>query len=338
VLLALTLVLATVGAAVGFVRLPYDSVAPGESQALNGLVSVVGHPAYPPRGPMLSTTVAVHTRVNPYEAFTGWVDPNVDVVEAQQLRGGLPDDEFEQLNQQAMSDSKTTAQVLALRHLGFSDLNAGARILRVEPGYPASEQLRAGDVIVAVDGQPVSTSDDAVTGLGRHRPGDTVRLSLRSDDRSVRELEVRLGGGEGERAVLGVRLTNEVKLPFEIRIESGEVVGPSAGLAYALEVLDVLTPGELTGGIPVAATGDLRPDGTVQPVGGVGQKAVSAARAGARVFLVPRQNLQVARAHAPRGLRVRPVGSFAEALEALSSLEGSNALALSRPGAGSTTG
>ena len=338
VLLALTVVVAIAGTAVRFVRLPYDSVAPGESLALNGLVSVVGHPAYPPRGPLLSTTVAVRTRVNAYDAFAGWVDPNVDVVEVEQLRGGLPEEDFEQLNQQAMSDSKTTAKLLALRHLGFTDLGGGARIVRVEPGFPASEQLRPGDVIVGVDGQPTPTSDDVVAALSRHRPGDAVTLALQGADRPLRDLEARLGSAEGERAVLGVRLTNEVKLPFEIRINSGDVVGPSAGLAYALEILDVLTPGELTGGVSVAATGDVHPDGSVHPVGGVGQKAVSAARAGAKVFLVPRENLEGALAHAPKGLKVRGVGTFSEALEALAGLEGSNALALGRPGAGGPTG
>ena len=338
VLLVLTMVLGAVATAVRFVRLPYDSVAPGESQSLNGLVTVVGHPAYPPRGRMLSTTVSVRTNVNPYEALGGWVDPHVDVVEAERLRGGLPDEEFEQLNQQAMSDSKTTAMVLALRQLGFTNLSGGARIVRVEPGYPASEQLRAGDVIVALDRQPVSTSDDAVALLGRRHPGDAVKVSLRVGDRSTREVEARLGAGEGGRAVLGVRLTNEVKLPFDIRIDSGDVVGPSAGLAYSLEVLDVLTPGELTGGVAVAATGDVDSDGTVHAVGGVGQKAVSAARAGASVFLVPSENLRDALSHAPRGLRVRGVSSFAEALEALATLEGSNALALGRPGGGDASG
>ena len=111
------------------------------------------------------------------------------------------------------------------------------------------------------------------------------------------------------------------------------VVGPSAGLAYALELLDVLTPGELTGGVDVAATGDLQPDGTVGPIGGVAQKTVTVRRAGAEVFLVPRANLEEARSRAGDSLRVLPVESFDDALRALGGLDGSNALALGRPGA-----
>ena len=112
------------------------------------------------------------------------------------------------------------------------------------------------------------------------------------------------------------------------------MVGPSAGLAYTLELLDVLTPGELTGGRRVAATGEMTSSGEVTGVGGVAQKAVAARRAGARVFLVPHGNYEEARRHAPDGLRVHPVKNLDDALGALASLEGSNARALARPSPG----
>src|SRR5205807_5116988 len=107
--------------------------------------------------------------------------------------------------------------------------------------------------------------------------------------------------GPGGTGFLGVYLDTaglQIDLPFEIDIDSGSVVGPSAGVAYALELLDALTPGELTGGAKVAATGDLRLDGTVGPIGGVAQKAVTVRRAGATAFLVPKENYAEAKAHA----------------------------------------
>jgi PDZ domain-containing protein len=198
---------------------------------------------------------------------------------------------------------------------------------------PAAPLLRPEDVIVEVDGQPVSTSDEAGTAIRAHKPGDTVKLRILREGSGPLDLEAPLGEGEEGRALLGVRLTTKVKLPFEITIDSGKVTGPSAGLAYALELLDVLTPGELTGGVPVAVTGDLQPDGTVGAIGGVAQKAATVRRAGAKVFLVPNDNLVEAKAHAGGKLDVRGVGSFDEALRVLGSLDGSNALALGQPGA-----
>jgi PDZ domain-containing protein len=169
-----------------------------------------------------------------------------------------------------------------------------------------------------------------VAGIRAHEPGDTVRMQV---DRNGELLNVSadLTRAEDGRALLGVRLSTKIRLPFEIAIDSGEVVGPSAGLAYALELLDVLTPGELTGGVKVAATGELAPSGEVGPVGGVAQKVVTVKRAGAKVFLVPKANEAEAKTRAGDGLRVVGVESFDEALKALGSMQGSNALALAAP-------
>ena len=332
VLGVLSLVLATLGVAARFVSLPYDSLGPGSARAVNGVVAVKGHPSYPPRGRLFYTTVAVRERVNPYEALAGWLDPDTDVIPEEKVRGEIPTDEFKRLNVEAMADSKTTAQVLALRHLGFPDLGDGAEIIDVDPSLPAAPLLRPRDVIVDIDDRPVATSADMVAGLQARQAGDVVHLRIDRDGQTV-ELDAPLGRSEDGGPLLGVRLSTRVKLPFEISIDSGKVVGPSAGLAYALELLDVLTPGELTGGVDVAATGDLQPDGTVGPIGGVAQKTVTVRRAGAEVFLVPRANLEEARSRAGDSLRVLPVESFDDALRALGGLDGSNALALGQPGA-----
>ncbi len=334
VLVGLSLVTSIVAIGARFVSLPYDSIGPGSARAVNGVVTVTGHPSYPPRGQLLYTTVAVRERVNPYEALAGWLDPDTDVFPEEEVRGDISTDDFKQMNIEAMADSKTTAQVLALHHLGFEDLGDGAEIVDVAPSLPASALLRALDVIVGIDDRPVADSADVVAGIQAHRPGDVVHLRLERDGRPV-EVDATLGQGDDGGPLLGVRLTTRVKLPFEITIDSGKVVGPSAGLAYALELLDVLTPGELTGGMVVAATGDLRADGTVGPIGGVAQKAITVRRAGADVFLVPSANLEEARSRAG-DLQVLPVDSFDDALRVLGGLDGSNALALGTLDGGQT--
>jgi len=331
VLAALGLLLPAGGVAGQLVTLPYDSIGPGSARDVSGLVTVKDHPSYPPQGRILYTTVAVRERVNLFEALAGWLDPATDVVPEKRVRGEIPPEEYRQLNVEAMADSKATAQVVALRHLGFTDLGAGAEILSVQEGLPASPLLKAGDVVVAVDGRTVRVASDAVTGIRGRKPGETVRLTIVRGGAPPVELEAGLAAGDEGRPLLGVRLGDKIKLPFQIDIESGRVIGPSAGLAYALEVLEVLTPGELTGGMSVAATGELRSDGAVGPIGGVAQKAVTVQRAGAKVFLVPRENLDEAEGAEAKGLQVHPVDSFDEALKVLGSLQGSNALALGRP-------
>jgi PDZ domain-containing protein len=332
-LLAVSLVLTAVGITARFVQLPYDTLAPGSARAVNAVIEVKGHPSYPPQGKVFYTTVSVRERVNPYEALAGWLDPAVEVLPETKVRGTVPPDEFQRMNVEAMADSKTTAQVLALRELGFTSLGVGAEVVEVQADLPAAAVLKPNDVIVAIDGKPVTNSSDAVTAIRARAPGDTVRLRITRGDAQPVDVEAVLGEGDG-RPLLGVRLSTKIQLPFEINIDSGRVVGPSAGLAYGLELLDLLTPGELTGGSSVAATGELMADGTVGAIGGVAQKAVTVRRAGIKVFIVPKANEAEARAHAGKNLEIRGVATFDEALKALASLDGSNALALGKPGAG----
>ena len=98
--------------------------------------------------------------------------------------------------------------------------------------------------------------------------------------------------------------------------------GPSAGLAFTLELIDSLTPGELTGGRKVAVTGTIDQNGTVGPVGGVAQKTAAVKSAGAKYFLVPPDEYETAKQHAGRNLQVIKVATLEEALDVLGSLGG----------------
>ena len=333
-LVAVGVILTGLAVVARYIELPYDTLAPGSARAVNSVIEIRGHPSYPPQGKVFYTTVSVRERVNPYEALAGWIDPAVEVIPETKVRGTVPPEEFRRMNVEAMADSKTTAQVLALRQMGYTNLGAGAEVVDVQADMPAGPVLKAGDVIVAIDGKAVQSSSDAVAAIRARAPGDTLRMRVERGTAPPFDTEAVLAADEG-RPLLGVRLSTKIKLPFEINIDSGRVVGPSAGLAYGLELLDVLTPGELTGGTSVAVTGELLGDGTVGPIGGVAQKAVTVQRAGIKVFLVPKENEAEARAHAGKGLEIRGVANFDEALRALGSLEGSNALALGKPAGGS---
>jgi PDZ domain-containing protein len=330
VAVSLGMLLVASGVVAGLVRLPYDTIAPGSTRVVNDVVRVGGHETYPPVGKVLYTTVSVRERVSALQALVGWVDPSIDVVPEKDVRGNIPVDQYRQLNVEAMNDSKTTAEVLALGHLGYANLGAGAEVDSIADKSPAAPVLQAKDVIVAIDDKPVGTSGDAVTAIRSHQPGDTVRMRVLRGG-SPLDVQADLTRAEDGRALLGVRLSTKVRLPFDIAIDSGQVVGPSAGLAYALELLDLLTAGELTGGVKVAATGELAPDGQVGPIGGVAQKVITVERAGARVFLVPKANEAEARSRAGKGLQIFGVSTFDDALAALGSMRGSNALALAKP-------
>ncbi len=323
------------GIIAGLVRIPYDTIGPGSAKVVNKLVTVTGHDSYPPAGQVLYTTVSVRERVSVLQAVLGWLDSTTDVIPEKDVRGDIPPDKYQELNVQAMSDSKTSAEALALARIGYPNLGAGAEVQSVADGSPAATaQLTAKDVIVALDGKAVRTSEDTVNAIRAHKPGDVLRVRVDRGGMPT-DLVATLTEAKDGSALLGVRLATKIQLPFEIKIDSGQVVGPSAGLAYALELLDVLTPGELTGGagVKVAATGELGANGAVGAIGGIAQKVTTVKRAGATAFIVPKENEAEARKHAGKNLKIYGVASFDEALAVLGSMQGSNALALAKPAA-----
>jgi PDZ domain-containing protein len=115
---------------------------------------------------------------------------------------------------------------------------------------------------------------------------------------------------------MGIVIEPKLVLPVEIRIDTGNIGGPSAGLAFALDIIDELGPTDIDRGERVVATGQIAIDGSVHEIGGVKQKTLGAREAGADVFLVPDGNAATARKYAD-GLRIVPVSSLDEALHAL---------------------
>ena len=227
-------------------------------------------------------------------------------------------------NLRQMDRSQQIAAAVALRELGH-DVDAepeGALVVAVARDAPAAGKIEATDVLVAVDGKPVRTPDDLRRLISLRKPGETVRLRVRRGG-AAREVEVGTieSPTENGRPIVGIQVEQfaDIDLPVEVEIDLGGVGGPSAGLAFALDILEELRGG-IDRGLEVAATGELELDGDVLPIGGVKQKVIGARRSHADVFLVPAgDNAKEARRHAG-DLRIIPVESFRQALQALATV------------------
>ncbi len=238
-----------------------------------------------------------------------------------------PGSSFEQrreLNLQAMDLSQQIAAAVALRELDYDVDTApqGALVVAVAADAPAAGKLEPTDVVVGVDGDDVRTPDDLRRLIARHDVGESVRLRVRSgDDTRTVEVGTVASPEDADRPIVGIQVEQfaEIDVPIDVEIDLGNVGGPSAGLAFALDVVEELR-GDVDRGYRVAATGELQLDGSVAPVGGLAQKTIGARRAGADVFLVPAgDNAATARENAD-GLRVIPVESFQQALRELATL------------------
>jgi PDZ domain-containing protein len=309
--------------------LPYFSFSPGNAIETEALVEVEeGQPTYRSEGEILFLTARIG-RVTPWEAFAGWVRGDVDIYEEAGVLGGLTDEENRLRQAEAMTASKNTALIVALDELGLPYDPTGTGAVVVEPpteGSPADGLVEVADTIVSIDGEPIELFTELGEAIGSRPPGTEVTIGVEDLDGEVREVVATLAARPDDpaRGFLGVATETrdfEPRPAFAVDINQGQVGGPSAGLAFTLAIIDVLTEGDLTGGLRIAVTGTIGPDGTVFAVGGVAQKTVAAAAAGADVLLLPAGE-EAEAMRSPRGLRIFGVEDIDDALEVLSSLGG----------------
>ncbi len=220
-----------------------------------------------------------------------------------------------------MARSEQTAAAVALKQAGYrvTATPRGTLVDGVAPDVPAAKVLRSGDVIVGVGGTKVLTPTALRNTFAKVHPGDEVDLDIRRDG-VVSAVTVKTVESPAEKgkAIIGIRVSQDadIKLPVKVDINLGAVGGPSAGLPFALDVLQDLGT-NVDHGKRVVATGEIGIDGSVGPIGAVKQKTYGARRAGADVFLVPAgENAAEARRYAGN-LRIIPVRSFQQALSAL---------------------
>jgi PDZ domain-containing protein len=230
---------------------------------------------------------------------------------------GVSEQQRQQTSTLDMSRSQQIAAAVALESLGY-DVQAdpdGAQVDSVVPDAPASGKLQPGDVIVAANGKQVKTPGALRRAMADVDPGDAVEISYRRNGRvGTVTLDTEPADDEPNRAVIGVIVEQaaSIELPVDISIEVGDVGGPSAGLAFALDIVDELGP-DVDKGRRIVVTGEIDLDGRIEPIGGVKQKAIGAKRADADIFVVPSGNAEEARKYAD-GLQVIPVDTFDEAL------------------------
>jgi Lon-like protease len=309
---------------------------------------------YPADGKLLWATVGVKNDVRGLDLLMGWLRGDSDVFKRELLYGKANRKEAAQQSREEMDDAKSVATVLAARRLGIPTVEGGAEVLDREKGRPVEKLLANGDVIVAADGKSICLSGDLRELMLSKKRGESISLTVLSGvkvsesasasgtksvpgDRPAegsvetakpgqRTVVVPLHQVKGiKRQLMGVILgpskTRPCRLPFDVDVNTARIGGPSAGLAMTLALLDRLSPGELTGGGKVAATGTIEADGSVGEVGGVKQKTASVRASGAKLFIVPIAEVALAKPHAGK-MQVIGVRNLDEALAALRKVGG----------------
>ncbi len=344
------------------VSIPYYAITPGTAQSVIKLIGVPRAKLRRHKGEVLLVDVELtplraiewpYFALNPNAQIIGSSDLLGPETAQQYDTEGVLD--------MADAQQAATVVALRQLGYAVRAIPQGALMYAFIPGSPAEHYLAVGEVITGVDRKPVTTAVALSLALARYRPGDSVAMHLLSYPARKREtVRVRLGAwrikGKGRDATLVCPIYGQKsrypllhispatgkrmpavpcigsfdaetsyrlsKLPFKVDLSNEGIIGPSAGLAFTLGLMQRLDPYDLTGGHKVAATGTMSVTGAVGPVGGVAQKTIAVRRSGAQIFLVPPAEYKTAKAHAGPKLKVYAVSSIAQALRILRSYGG----------------
>lgn len=315
---------------------PYAELSPGptfnvlgtQDGAANGtpLITITGTKTYPTTGQLRMVTVGVSEESYEMplgEAIAGWLNSDEAIVPKETIYPpGQTQQQSDAENTQEMTDSQDSAITAALAALDIKPTGSEVVVASVTDGGPASGKLQAGDVINSVNGTAVSGGDSGMnqvtTIIQKVTPGTQVTFGITRDGK--KQTVTTPTQSSGGKAAVGISIESENVFPFTVDIQLNNVGGPSAGMMFALGIIDKLTDTNLTGGRVVAGTGTIDSNGNVGAIGGIQMKTIGAREAGATVFLAPSGNCAEAKANEPAGLELVKVNTLKDALNALTDI------------------
>ena len=311
------------------ISLPYLAWSPGPTPEVIDLLSIEGADQFPVEGDLYMLTVSQQD-LNVYEWLAAIADPQVDVLERTAVRPiDVTQEEYQRQSRERMDESKVAAISVALDRLDYEVTvdGDGVEVVSVLEGTPADGTLVAGDIIKAVDGQPVFIAPDAVAEISMNVVGDTIVLTVaRGEDLIEVPVDLIEHTQNPGRPMVGFTPATHnprFNFPIDVEIDSSNIGGPSAGMMYTLAIMNVLTEEDLTHGLRIAGTGTISTSGMIGPIGGVRQKVVGATKSGAEYILVPEANYEEALTAEITSAEIIAVSTIDEALEFLETLESS---------------
>lgn len=297
-----------------FCPTPWALEAPGPFFNTRSLVQISGASVYPARGSFILLTVISEPASLLYCIY--WLfNRDSHLV----MRSGTQAQSGEDFDHEQMQLSQNVSSQIALAYLMTQkpDFVKGLAVRQIAPESPNANIVKKGDKLQSLDGQKIYHVLELGTLLQKHQVNDLLDAQIQRDGHNS---HVKLKVWQpAKRKLLGIQfmpILGSDEHPLQIRIDSEQVSGASAGLVFCLEIINQLSPNSLTKGRIIAATGTLDLQGRVGPIEGIRFKLIGAERAQAQIFLCPKENLQEL-SGITTGLKIIGVSTLDEALLAL---------------------
>lgn len=311
--------------------IPFVFFKPGVPDNVAGnIITIKDSKTYPINGKLFITSILVTNPDSPVfgaETIVNWaLGPHVVLPKESVYPPIRPAQKIERDSQNEMESSQATSTAAALRYLGY-EFKELYYISDIRDYSDAFNKLKVGDVITAVDGKEINQIEEIRTSYKGKKIGDSLKITVERKSKSgntssittevtlVENQDVSSETGEKKPAI-GILVGTSARFPIDVKFNLPGVGGPSAGMIFAVGIIEKLTPEDLVRGRKIAGTGSITASGKVEGIGGIEEKMIGASRIGATIFLAPRENCPDIK-HVPKGLKVIPVSTLSEAIDAL---------------------
>ncbi|SHE60191.1 PDZ domain-containing protein [Seinonella peptonophila] len=317
--------------------IPYYVMGAGSAEEIKPTIWVEGKTSLKEKGDFLLTTVSVREGTI-FDYLRSKFSSEMELVARDKMvLQGETNQEYELRQKEEMIQSQNAAVVAAFRqaHRPLQIKQQGVKIL----GFARKpiSGLQVGDQIEQIDQHAIPTVTKLHAFLENKRAGDQITLTIRRDGQKLTR-KVKLISLSSKQVGIGIVPRNQVSVQSKpkVRITTGEIGGPSAGLMLSLELLNRLVAGDMTHGLRIAGTGTIDEGGQVGQIGGIKYKIMSAAKEKAAYFFCPKdqqptdENEQQAKQTVKKlglPIRVIPVRSLQEAVDYLGQLTSAGHLA-----------
>lgn len=308
--------------------IPFVFFKPGVPDNVAGkIISIKDAKTYPINGKLFITSILVTNPDSPVfgaETLVNWaIGPHVVLPKESVYPPIKPAQKIERDSRNEMESSKVTSTAAALRYLGY-DFDEVYYVSDIRDYSDAVKKLKIGDVITEIDGKEINQIEEIRTSYAKKSIGDSLLITVERKDKNGKVTPVttrvilveNLDIEEKERPAIGILVGTSARFPIDVDFNLPGVGGPSAGLIFAVGIVEKLTEEDLVRGRKIAGTGTITASGKVGGIGGIEEKMVGASRIDATIFIAPRENCPDIE-HVPKGLKVIPVSTLSEAIEAL---------------------